>query len=145
MTESDYAVTLRYIDENDALLWSDTVDVKGYGYQYTLPTTFSMLESEGVELYTLQRVEGAAAPADTLATQSRVATRDWNIPTIKFDGSVDPERDFLTDEQGKYYVNARYTSSTYEGKATLTLVAIDGSTGDPLPQDFQPAPLEIAR
>lgn len=144
MTESDYAVTLRYIDENDALLWSDTVDVKGYGYQYTLPTTFSMLESEGVELYTLQRVEGAAAPADTLATQSRVATRDWNIPTIKFDGSVDPERDFLTDEQGKYYVNARYTSSTYEGKATLTLVAIDGSTGDPLPQDFQPAPLEIA-
>lgn len=234
MTESDYAVTVRYIDENDALLWSDTIDVKGYGYQYTLPTTFSMLETDGVELYTLRAVEGnqgedggeeeetpeapevPEAPetpdngsegdeggegedaggsgsegsgsegsssgddngdnsnpdgesssgsevgdgsdpegevgsdiSDTFAASARQAvgakatTRSWNIPTVKFDATIDPDRDFLVDANGRYYVNARYTSSAYDGQATLTLVAIDGSTGERLPVAYQPMPLVI--
>lgn len=37
-----YQVTINYVDDNGNTLWTDSVDVKGKGYQYTLPNSFSM-------------------------------------------------------------------------------------------------------
>ncbi len=139
MAESDYAVSIRYEDENGTLLWSDKLDVKGYGYQYTLPTTFSMLETDGVEMYTLEGVEGAESREDA---EGRAAVRDWGAPTIRFDNTVVPEEHFLKDE-GSYYLKAKYLSSEATRKAALTLVAVDGSTGERLPEVFQPGSFEV--
>lgn len=140
MAETDYSVTVRYLDEDGALLWSDAVEVKGYGYQYTLPTSFSMVETDGVNFYTLDGVEGAEAAG---ASRERAAVRAWEAPTIKFDASVDPDADLLRDGTGNYYLNARYLSSDVTRRATLSLVAVDGSTGRPLPEAAQPGTFEV--
>ncbi len=139
MAESDYAVSIRYEDENGLLLWSDKLDVKGYGYQYTLPTTFSMLETDGVEMYTLEGVEGAESREDAAG---RAAVRDWGAPTIRFDNTIVPQEHFLEDEGG-FYLKAKYLSSEATRKAALTLVAVDGSTGERLPEAFQPGSFEV--
>lgn len=139
MAESDYAVSIRYEDENGTLLWSDKLDVKGYGYQYTLPTTFSMLETDGVEMYTLEGVEGAEGREDAAG---RAAVRDWGAPTIRFDNTIVPQEHFLEDEGG-FYLKAKYLSSEATRKAALTLVAVDGSTGERLPEAFQPGSFEV--
>lgn len=77
MDETAYTVTINYVDEQDRLLFSDEVEVKGYGYRYTLPNTFSMNKklnssneastlsseddanvSDGVNFYRLARIAG---------------------------------------------------------------------------------------
>ena len=140
MAEKDYSVTIRYVDEDDELLWSDTLDIHGYGYQYTLPTSFSMVETDGVNFYSLDEVEGAEGETDE---QGRAAVRDWGAPTIKFDYTVDPDAHFLIDENKDYYLNAKYVSSDVTRKATLALVAVDGSTGRLLPDSAQPGSFEV--
>lgn len=140
LAENAYGLTMRYVDQDGALLWSDSFDVKGYGYQYTLPTTFSMHETDGVAFYTLEDVCGAEQGVEG---EGRAAAKDWDAPTVKFDHTVSPEEHFLKDDAGSYYLKARYVSSDVTRKATLTLVAIDGSTGQRLPEAEQPGSFTV--
>ena len=43
-----YQVTIEYVDRQGELLWTDYVDVKGEGYQYTLPTLFSISANNNI-------------------------------------------------------------------------------------------------
>ena len=101
MDESSYGVTINYVDENDELLWSDSVDVKGYGYRYTLPNTFSMnkgsqIESaDGVNFYRLNKVIGAQVATDGSSDESGLeeqsesgSSQDENNPSGGSDQNV---------------------------------------------------------
>ncbi len=120
LTANAYEVTVRYTDQDGALLWSDSLDVKGAGYQYTLPQAFSMRGTDGVNYYTLDEV---APDADGKARSGHW----WGNPLL-FDGTV-PADAFGTDAQGKRTLTARYTSSAVTKEATLTIVEVDGATG----------------
>lgn len=119
-----YEVTIRYVDQSGALLWSDELDVKGEGYQYTLPTAFSMRGTDGVNFYTLDTVAGRSG-----GTARQQAESPWGNP-IKFDASV-PADAFDVDAQGRrtLTLEAVYASSEVTKEATLTIVEVDGQTG----------------
>lgn len=112
-------------------LWGDEIDVKGEGYWYTLPTTFSMASKEGVELYTLEGVVGDEQT--TPGTDQEVAAlgdTQWGNP-ILLNGKTDDTL-FAKDENGNRYLNANYKPSKAEGKVTFTVVEMNGATGEQL-------------
>lgn len=122
-----YQVTIKYVcneDGSEELLWSDTVDVKGAGYQYTLPTVFSTNAKSGVQYYTLDAVQGSPV-AGTAAAQSAEG-HSWANP-LKLDGSV-PASAFGT-ENGKRTLTVNYQSQEADKLARLTVVEMDGVTG----------------
>lgn len=113
MTPSAYQVTIRYVDEKGNLLWSDNVDVKGTGYQYTVPTTFSSKKQSGEsDFYTLKRIHGASG--------------DWSAPVIRFD-ETKTEKDFY-DLQGRRSLTVQYDSKDVNKTVKYTFVEVDGST-----------------
>lgn len=147
-----YPVTINYMDVNDNLLWSDEVDVKGEGYRYTLPNTFSMNKgsnvdaADGVNLYTLVSVEGGqvvnGAPStdkeDTLTTQvegtKKVPTANAstdNGTIINLTNKL-TDADFVLDKNGNRVINAYYQNQDAEKKVEFTLVEMDGETGTEL-------------
>ena len=146
MDESSYSVTIEYVDENDTLLWSDSVDVKGYGYRYTLPNSFSMNKdsqidsADGVNFYRLDKVMGgkvvnAASALDAASADSKAATSfeiasasDANGTAVNLTKDL-VDADFVLDENGARTVKALYRSQEATKAVDFTLVEIDGETG----------------
>ena len=108
-TEADaYQVTINYVDENNNLLWRDSVDVKGKGYQYTLPNSFSMSAAAntdngtvtdrdktqwGVNYYTLASCSITDNPTNTneaISAQSVQPVEE--IPVISLEAGKFPKR-----------------------------------------------------
>lgn len=118
-----FQLTVRYEDEDGALLWKDQLDVKGDGYQYTLPDTFSTRQQSGVNFYTLASV----GPGASAQGASREGGWTWGNP-LQLSSAV-PATAFGTDEDGNRTLTAVYTSSDVSKEATFTLVEVDGSTG----------------
>ena len=143
-----FQLTVRYEDESGTLLWEDQLDVKGDGYQYTLPTTFSTRQQSGVNFYTFSGVGAPGASGDA----AREATWAWGNP-LMLTSSV-PATAFGTDADGKRVLTATYTSSDVTKEATFTLVEVDGSTNTVLGRvsevitpehsfTYEPAPREV--
>lgn len=139
MDAGAYQVTIKYVDDNGELLWSDAVDVKGQGYQYTLPTTFSM---------------SAAKAADSGATTDR-SKNNWGVNYYTLDSwtiednpsgdneaigarSVETQQDgsVITLDAGAYpagrTVTAKYVSQATTQSVRLTVMEINGQTGEPM-------------
>lgn len=159
MDESSYGVTINYVDENDELLWSDSVDVKGYGYRYTLPNTFSMnkgsqVESaDGVNFYRLNKVIGAQVATDGSSDEGDLeeqsgsgSSQDENNPSDGSDQNVSIGQAtdahgtaiVLTKDMadadfimndGKRTIKAVYDSQEATKAVDFTLVEMDGETG----------------
>lgn len=152
MDESSYAVTIEYVDENDTLLWSDSVDVKGYGYRYTLPNTFSMnkgsqVESaDGVNFYRLNKVIGAEVVSEDTADEGGLKAQSESASEVRADQSISVSQasdahgtavlltkdlvdaDFIMKD-GKRTIKAVYDSQEATKAIDFTLVEIDGETG----------------
>lgn len=147
MSSGCYPVTVEYVDENDNLLWSDTIYVKGDGYRYTLPNTFSMktykqlTSSDGVEFYTLDKVIGGEVVdgtdiEETLTAQGvsvseaaiTTGASEGNGTAVNFTLKMGPN-DFQRNEDGHYFVKAVYKSQEATKKVEFTVVEIDGETG----------------
>ena len=124
-----YQVHIRYVDENDTLLWSDDVDVKGQGYQYTLPTTFSSKEQSGVSFYTLNAVQNQELSDETPhndEAESR-SVHQWTNP-VQLDAAA---RDAMTkNPDGTYTLNVTYQSQDADKTVAMTVVEINGETGE---------------
>ena len=132
-----YQVTIKYVDENGNLLWSDAVDVKGKGYQYTLPNSFSMSAvaaannevttdrekgSWGVSYYTLASWSIATNPSnDNEAIQAQSSESTEGDPVVSFDAGEYPAGRTVT---------AVYQSQATTKEVNLTIIEINGETGD---------------
>lgn len=129
-----YEVTINYVDQNGNQLWSDDVVVKGRGYQYTLPDTFSMKKASGINYYALDRVQ-AERPAAGVEPQStdRATANPWNAtkPVIKLDGNIADQAyaGAFGEEGGKRVLTAVYQDHEADKTVALTVVEVDGSTG----------------
>lgn len=131
MTAKAYQVTVCYVTEvtgesgepEEQLLWSDTLDVKGEGYRYTLPTVFSANASSGVNYYTLL---GASGAQGCIGALSPALARSGANAVVSFDESVNPETDFYK-KNGRYYLKAHYQSQDVDKTAALKIVEVDGS------------------
>lgn len=131
-----YQVTINYVDENNNLLWRDSVDVKGKGYQYTLPNSFSMSAAAntdngtvtdrdktqwGVNYYTLASCSITDNPTNTneaISAQSVQPVEE--IPVISLEAGKFPNGRTVT---------AVYASQETTKKINLTVMEINGETG----------------
>lgn len=131
-----YQVTINYVDDNDNTLWTDSVDVKGKGYQYTLPNSFSMSAVTnaadapttdrdkgqwGVNYYTLDSwtIETNATD-DNVAIGARSAETQQGNPVVAFEAGEYPAGRTVT---------AKYVSQATTKKVNLTVMEINGETG----------------
>lgn len=131
-----YQVTINYVDDNGNTLWTDSVDVKGKGYQYTLPNSFSMSAVAnatdvpttdrdkgqwGVNYYTLDSwtIETNAAD-DNAAIGARSAENQQGNPVVSFEAGNYPAGRTVT---------AKYVSQATTKKVNLTVMEINGETG----------------
>ena len=118
---SAYQVTIRFEaptgeGEEPRVLWTDTVDVHGDGFQYSLPTAFSAAADSGVAFYSLDGVVG---------NDRARSAYEWGNPVV-LTGDLD-ESAFDVDEQNNRVLHARYTSSDVTKEATFTVVEVDGT------------------
>ena len=158
MDKSSYTVTIKYVDENDKLLWSDTVDVKGYGYRYTLPNLFSIDQkyrpdqTEGINLYQLASVTGgkvvtdsqAAGTEEIIVQNDEASEEEANTPQGPSSTTIVAEdtngtaliftKDMtnFVDDNGERTVIAKYNSQNATAEVKFTLVEMDGETGQEL-------------
>lgn len=131
-----YQVTINYVDDNGNTLWTDSVDVKGKGYQYTLPNSFSMSAVTnaadapttdrdkgqwGVNYYTLDSwtIETNATD-DNVAIGARSAETQQGNPVVAFEAGEYPAGRTVT---------AKYVSQATTKKVNLTVMEINGETG----------------
>lgn len=131
-----YQVTINYVDDNGNTLWTDSVDVKGKGYQYTLPNSFSMSAVAnaadvpttdrdkgqwGVNYYTLDSwtIETNAVD-DNAAIGTRSAETQQDNPVVAFEAGNYPAGRTVT---------AKYVSQATTKKVNLTVMEINGETG----------------
>ena len=131
-----YQVAINYVDENGNTLWTDTVDVKGKGYQYTLPNSFSMSAVAnvadvpttdrskgqwGVNYYTLDSwsIE-TNTTGDNAAIGTRSAETQQGNPVVAFEAG---------DYPAGRTVTAKYVSQATTKKVNLTVMEINGETG----------------
>ena len=136
-TAGAYQVTIKYVDDNDNLLWTDTVDVKGDGYQYTLPNSFSVSAAKaaaetvttdrsnaswGVNYYTLDSwtIENNAAQ-DNEAIDAQSTEPQTGNPVVAFTPGEYPAGRTVT---------AKYVSQATTKTVKLTVMEIDGETGN---------------
>lgn len=105
-------------DGSPQVLWTDSVDIHGAGYQYSLPLSFSSAASysEGVAFYSLTGVEGKS--------EARAA-HEWGNPLV-LTGDLSEEL-FDLDANGHRVLHALYSSSEDTKEATFTVVEIDGT------------------
>lgn len=133
-----YEVTINYVDQDGKQLWSDDVVVKGRGYQYTLPDTFSMKKASGINYYTLDRVQADRPTADIepQSAERAAAANPWNAtkPVIKLDGNIADQAyaGAFGEEGGKRVLTAVYQDHEADKTVALTVVEVDGSTGTEL-------------
>lgn len=131
-----YQVTINYVDDNGNTLWRDSVDVKGKGYQYTLPNSFSMSAAAntdngtvtdrdktqwGVNYYTLASCSITDNPTNTneaISAQSVQPVEE--IPVISLEAGKFPNGRTVT---------AVYASQETTKKINLTVMEINGETG----------------
>ncbi len=149
MDETSYNAIIEYVDENGTLLWSDQVDVKGYGYRYTLPNTFSMnknsqIESaDGVNFYRLDKVYGgkvvnASDDEGSITTQSDTDSATANVSNASDANgtAVNLTKDLIpadfasVDSDGNRIVRAVYQSQDATKAVDFTIVEVDGETGE---------------
>lgn len=145
MDSTSYTVEIQYVDENDNLLWSDSIQVKGYGYRYTLPNTFSMNQasnvesSDGVNFYRLDKVIGGKV-VDESSSDEGLAAQSENGGSIEAAASAGngtaliltkdlTAADFVVGAQGQKVVKAVYQSQDATMAVDFTVVEIDGETG----------------
>lgn len=131
-----YQVTINYVDDNGNTLWTDSVDVKGKGYQYTLPNSFSMSAVTnaadapttdrdkgqwGINYYTLDSwtLETNAAD-DNAAIGARSTESQQGNPVVAFEAGAYPAGRTVT---------AKYVSQATTKKVNLTVMEINGETG----------------
>ncbi len=125
MDQQSYEVVIKYVDENDSLLWSDTVGIAGYGYRYTLPNTFSMNKQSGIESadgVNFYRLNTSKIEGGTLAESD-----NKNGTALEFTANL-TDSDFVM-EDGKRTVKAVYDSQDATKEIQFTLVEMDGETG----------------
>lgn len=117
-----YQLTISYEAENsdglNQVLWTDSVDIHGAGYQYSLPLSFSSAasHSEGVAFYSFTGVQGSST--------ARV-DHEWGNPLV-LTGDLS-EALFDQDANGHRVLHALYSSSEDTKEATFTVVEIDGT------------------
>ncbi len=121
MTADAYTVTVEYVDQHGRKLWEDDVNVKNYGYQYTLPETFSMYQEKEAKYYSYVGVD-AKAPTPANGASSTESAKEWANPLI-LDVTLG-DADFRL-EDGKRKITARYTSENVE--IPFTIVEVDGA------------------
>ena len=118
--------------------------MKGQGYRYTIPNTFSMnknsqVESaEGVNFYRLSEVIGGGAGSaatittqegqDASATPSSIKASDVNGTLVYLTNDL-TDADFVMDENNTRTIKAVYQSDKVTKKVDFTLIEIDGETG----------------
>lgn len=128
MNENAYYVTVYYVDENADLLWQDTIPVKGYGYQYTLPEAFSMTRASGVEYYKFDGISTDLVPNGLKGATSKNETALAN--PVMFDRTMDADANFIMIDDGNGVahraITARFDSSDVD--KALTVIEVDGST-----------------
>ncbi|WP_251198237.1 hypothetical protein [Anaerotardibacter muris] len=141
-----YPVTINYRSMDGTLLWSDNVDVKGKGYRYTLPNTFSMNKgskvdaADGVNLYHLEYVQGGQVvnpgePAEGGITSQdgvSVATASNDNGTIINLTNNMTDDQFVLDENDHRVINAYYQNQDADKEVEFTLIEVDGETGEQL-------------
>lgn len=131
-----YQVTINYVDDNGNTLWTDSVDVKGKGYQYTLPNSFSMSAVSnaadapttdrdkgqwGINYYTLDSwTLETNATDDNAAISARSAETQQGNPVVAFEAGEYPAGRTVT---------AKYVSQATTKKVNLTVMEINGETG----------------
>lgn len=131
-----YQVTIKYVDENGALLWSDAVDVKGKGYQYTLPNSFSMsaVTANGATVSTDRKKNHWGVNYYTLASWSIATNPSQDNEAIETQSSEATEGDPVVSFDAGEYPAGRTVTAVYQSQATtkevnLTIVEINGETG----------------
>ncbi|WP_251159107.1 hypothetical protein [Caniella muris] len=131
-----YQVRVRYVAvdedgaEQGAPLWTDTLDVVGEGYNYTVPTTFSQRttteDRDGTlghytEMYTLD--------ADDPVRGGEGAR--WDVdpenPVVRLEANAGADR-FGKDEDGMRTLTVAYRASSQTKRAAVTVYEVDGST-----------------
>ncbi len=134
-----YQVKVRYVavdengDEQGDPLWTDTLDVVGKGYNYTVPTTFSQRttaeDRDGTlghytEMYTLDADDPVRGGEDG----------EWEVdpknPVVRLEANT-PESHFGSDKDGRTLTVA-YRASSQTKKAAVTVYEVDGSTNQVL-------------
>lgn len=131
-----YQVTINYVDDNGNTLWTDSVDVKGKGYQYTLPNSFSMSAVTnaadapttdrdkgqwGINYYTLDSwILETNATDDNAAIGARSTESQQGNPVVAFEAGEYPAGRTVT---------AKYVSQATTKKVNLTVMEINGETG----------------
>lgn len=131
-----YQVTINYVDDNGNTLWTDSVDVKGKGYQYTLPNSFSMSAvTNGADAPTTDRDKGqwginyytldswtleTNATDDNAAIGGRSTESQQGNPVVAFEAGEYPAGRTVT---------AKYVSQATTKKVNLTVMEINGETG----------------
>lgn len=131
-----YQVTISYVDDNGNTLWTDSVDVKGKGYQYTLPNSFSMSAVTnaadapttdrdkgqwGINYYTLDSwILETNATDDNAAIGARSTESQQGNPVVAFEAGEYPAGRTVT---------AKYVSQATTKKVNLTVMEINGETG----------------
>lgn len=131
-----YQVTINYVDDNGNTLWTDSVDVKGKGYQYTLPNSFSMSAVTnaadapttdrdkgqwGINYYTLDSwTLETNATDDNAAIGARSTESQQGNPVVAFEAGAYPAGRTVT---------AKYVSQATTKKVNLTVMEINGETG----------------
>lgn len=131
-----YQVTINYVDDNGNTLWTDSVDVKGKGYQYTLPNSFSMSAvSNAADAPTTDRDKGQwginyyTLDSWTLETNAT----DDNAAISALSAETQQGNPVVAFEAGEYpagrTVTAKYVSQATTKKVNLTVMEINGETG----------------
>lgn len=131
-----YQVTINYVDDNGNTLWTDSVDVKGKGYQYTLPNSFSMSAvTNAADAPTTDRDKGqwginyymldswileTNATGDNAAIGARSTESQQGNPVVAFEAGEYPAGRTVT---------AKYVSQATTKKVNLTVMEINGETG----------------
>lgn len=131
-----YQVTINYMDDNGNTLWTDSVDVKGKGYQYTLPNSFSMSAvTNAADAPTTDRDKGqwginyymldswileTNATDDNAAIGARSTESQQGNPVVAFEAGEYPAGRTVT---------AKYVSQATTKKVNLTVMEINGETG----------------
>lgn len=121
-----YTVTVEYVDQSGQLLWTDDVNVKNYGYQYTLPESFSMMDKKEVKYYRLTGVDAKARTAAASALSEESAT-EWTNPLML--NASKATADFRM-ENDRRKLTARYSSDNVE--IPFTVVEVDGAQNQEL-------------
>lgn len=131
-----YQVKVRYVavDENGneqgEPLWTDTLDVVGKGFSYTVPATFSQRTTAEDPDGTLGHYTEMYALDEENPVRGGEGAK-WDAPVLKLEANAEPGN-FGTDENGARTLTVAYQPSSRTKQAALTVYEVDGSTNQVL-------------